>query len=358
MNLNTGNENTIITNYSLFNIEKLNLFKPIKISTNAYFIPLKYNYAPLYIETPKCKTKNGIVGQKKTNAKFYTELMLDNSEDVVFINMFEKLEDKCKSLLCDNSSTWFGEEYDLNTLDSMYIESLKTSKSGKYTTMKANLVNNMNLYDEDFNTTDYSTIKADKDMIVSIIDIKGIEIKGESHFELRIEMKQALIKANNVFMEKCLIGRNKDVEVAKDVEVKKDVEVDKDIEVDKDVEVDKDKDIEVEIDDIEIDDVDNEEIKINNVDIENINIDDLVDDIDESGYVKNAFKLKTKEEVYMETYRKAKEELNKINKEAVEAMKIAKELKNHTLEQYYKYKSIKNLYTIHDDSDIEIEFEE
>ena len=79
-----------------FNFTKVVCSPPNNIG-GSYFTKLFYNNKPIYIQTPKSLTKQGIISGKKIN---YTDLLF-SSEDTLFIQWMEDLEERCQNLLYD-----------------------------------------------------------------------------------------------------------------------------------------------------------------------------------------------------------------------------------------------------------------
>ncbi len=78
-----------------FDFSKLSLAHPTGIQGGAYFTKILYNSKPLYIQTVKSLTRQGVV---KSGKKYYCDLMFDNNAEVL-IRWFENLEEKCQQLL-------------------------------------------------------------------------------------------------------------------------------------------------------------------------------------------------------------------------------------------------------------------
>ena len=96
-NKNVNMEEIYDTNDS-FQFDKLTLIKPVLIAGGNYFIRCLMNNAPLYIQPPKCTTKQGILMAGK---RFYTELMFTN-ENEHFIRWMENLENHCQKYIFNN----------------------------------------------------------------------------------------------------------------------------------------------------------------------------------------------------------------------------------------------------------------
>ena len=65
------------------------------------------------MQTPKCKTKNGII---KTDKKIYCDLLFDKDNDDV-VEFIDKLEDKVKNLIYEKKDKWFHTDMDMDTID-------------------------------------------------------------------------------------------------------------------------------------------------------------------------------------------------------------------------------------------------
>ena len=96
-----------------FDFSKLILALPVGIQGGAYFTKIEYNKKPLYIETTKSQTRQGIV---KTGKKYYSDLMFDKNSETL-INWFENLEEKCKKLIYEKKDSWFQGSLEENDID-------------------------------------------------------------------------------------------------------------------------------------------------------------------------------------------------------------------------------------------------
>ena len=74
-----------------YDFSNLYLGPPSTLAGGSYFTKIMYsNNKLLYLQTPKCLTKQGFV---KSGKKIFVDLMFDNN-DTVFINWIENLEAK------------------------------------------------------------------------------------------------------------------------------------------------------------------------------------------------------------------------------------------------------------------------
>ena len=109
-----------------FNFTKVVCSPPNKIG-GSYFTKLFYNNKPIYIQTPKSLTKQGIISGKKIN---YTDLLF-SSEDTLFIQWMEDLEERCQTLIHENSNKWFETPLDKSDIENAFNSTIKIYKSGK-----------------------------------------------------------------------------------------------------------------------------------------------------------------------------------------------------------------------------------
>ena len=63
-----------------FDFTQLSISQPISVQGGAYFTKLKMKNDTLYIQLPKCVTKQGL---NETNKKAYMDLMFNNDDEYV-----------------------------------------------------------------------------------------------------------------------------------------------------------------------------------------------------------------------------------------------------------------------------------
>lgn len=187
-----------------FNFEKLILTKPISIPGGNYFIKCLINENPLYLQPPRCKTKQGII---KAGKRIYSDLMFSNENDQ-FIRWMENLETHCQKYIYKNRAQWFEGDLELHDIENYFTSPLKVYKSGKYYTLRTNITPvlgkpSLKIYDENEKQVELDSINDNMD-IITILEIQGIKCSQRS-FQIEIEIKQMLVmKPKNLF-EKCLI---------------------------------------------------------------------------------------------------------------------------------------------------------
>ena len=352
-----------------FDFSKLILALPVGIQGGSYFTKIEYNKKPLYIETTKSQTRQGIV---KTGKKYYSDLMFDKNSETL-INWFENLEEKCKKLIYEKKDSWFQGSLEENDIDLAFNSILKVYKSGKYYLVRTNIKSNkdesplIKIYNEQEIplTSDYITSETN---IISILEIQGIKFTSRN-FQFEIELKQVLVLNSEPLFDNCLIKINKNnlidtnnLEKEKEKEIKilpndntsqlekeneeiivkqNNEQSNDDLEEFEPLELletnepenkDEDEDIILEVEDL------NEDINKNNDDLREINNNDL--HLDES---KNSMILKKPNQVYFELYK--------------EARKKAKQAKKNAILAYLEAKNIKKTYMIENINDSDSDFD-
>jgi hypothetical protein len=344
---------------STFKFENITMTTPTSVGSGTYFskifvsaavgpigraenkVPLKN---PLYIQSPKCKTRQGIVQSGK---KIHADLVFTN-DDEEFIQWMETLEQTVKKNIYNNRGKWFDTDMDEDDVDSYMTPTMKIFKSGKQYLMRVNVSQRigttpLKIYDEDECTVEMGSIN-DTTSIITILEIQGVRCSSKS-FQIDIELKQIMVlKPVNLF-EKCIIkSRDRPLDrpleklvsppqtdpIVENVVLKPVAE--EPVAEEPVAEEPVEESIHIEIED------DNTLAK--NIDIEEFDLN--IDTIENTDTVQ----LKEKTEVYYQMYREAKQKA-----------KLAKSL---ALSSYMEARRIKNLYMLDDvdssdDEDFELE---
>jgi len=187
-----------------FDFTKLKLTKPTPVTGGNYFIKCLVDNFPLYIQPPKCKTRQGIV---KSSKRFYSDLMFTN-ENESFIRWMENLENHCQKTIFENRENWFNNELEMHDIENYFTSPLKTFKSGKYYITRTNITTvlgkpSLKVYDENEIEIDIDTISDDMNVMI-ILEIQGIKCSSKS-FQIEIELKQMMVLQPSDIFEKCLI---------------------------------------------------------------------------------------------------------------------------------------------------------
>jgi hypothetical protein len=346
---------------SQFEFDKISLTTPTTISGGVHFSKILINKKQLYIQSPKCKTKQGIL---KSSKKSHADLVFTN-DDEEFIQWVETLEQTVRKHIFANRERWFDMDLDEDDIESYFTPTIKLFKSGKQYIMRVNISQRvgatpLKIYDENEDDVDVESI-TENTSLISILEIQGIRCSTKS-FQIDVELKQIMvIKPVNLF-EKCIIKRTVAKDLAKKVDVvveeakskiddtvtKQEVEQEEaqvtledaveEVIIDQEDDVVEEEEEEEESKKNDNDDIveEEEESKKNDDqheddDILEINLD--VEEINDS----DTIHLKDKTEVYYQMY-----------KEARQKAKLAKSL---ALSSYLEARRIKNLYMLDDIDD-------
>ena len=201
-------ENIVEPNES-FDFTKLTLAHPSGIQGGAYFTKIEYNKKPVYIQTEKSLTRQGIV---KTGKKFYCDLMFDKNSETL-INWFEKLEEKCQKLLYEKKEAWFQNSLEESDIESAFNSSIRIYKSGKNYLLRTNVKTNhlneasVKIYNENQVPLKVEDITSET-KIISILEVQGIKFTSRN-FQIEIELKQIMVLDNEPIFDTCLIKSSK-----------------------------------------------------------------------------------------------------------------------------------------------------
>jgi hypothetical protein len=348
-----------------FSFDKLHLAKPISVSGGNYFIKFKMNDYPLYIQSPKCNTKQGIL---KAGKKLFSDLMFSN-ENEEFIHWMENLENYSQKYIYEHRKEWFETELEMHDIENSFAPLLKVYKSGKYYLARANIPCimgkcSLKIYDERENELDYENI-TNNECVITILEIQGIKCSARS-FQIEIEIKQMLVLKPEKIFEKCILLKTRqpipheEADTFSNIEKEQEdcvqeieepkIELQDDAQsmIESTMEDDSNEphDISKDTDEIpsSIENVSSEEIFSNNFENTNepIEIDFNLDELNDA----DTIQLKNRNDVYYKMYR--------------EARKKAKMAKDLAMASYLEAKRIKNTYMLEDisDSDLESDLED
>lgn len=366
-----------------FPFDDLKLSNPIAQSGGTYLIRFSHNDQPIYIQPPKCVSKQGIV---QSNRKFFIDLMFSN-ENVSFIDFLERLEESSHQYIFKNKDSWFDGDIEYSDIENFFQSPSKMYKSGKYylvrTAIPSVLGNpQLTIYDEKENTIEFNSL-TNEDSIMSILEVTGIKCSART-FQVVLEVKQMMkMQKQNVF-SKCLFSNRTNTEIneddsslhniTKNIDVKEDTSTHLNL-VKDDLLLIKNGNVEpepIDVDESSTIDVESEPIDVvesNTIDVDESNTIDINDNseyIDESDdkdkqlfseniqelelnvedlEIQEPFSINERKDVYYKMY-----------KDARKKAKIAKEL---ALASYLEARNIKNTYMLEDieNSDSEDEME-
>jgi hypothetical protein len=341
---------------SSFKFENISMTSPASISGGAYFSKFLINREPLYIQTPKCSTKMGIV---KSGKKMHMDLVFSNIDEE-FIQWIETLETTTRKMIYSNREKWFDMELSEDDIESYFTPTVKLFKSGKQYLVRVNINQLVNgspaakIYDESEVDVAPDTLN-DKNTIITIIEVQGVRCSAKS-FQIDLILKQIMVIKPVEIFDKCIIktrsGGKDAIQsslapniqmtiVSKNDEIEDKVEDTKQLTIDEPFEDKDDKHFTLS------ESYEDEDITIFPEEIKTANQNDLLEvDLDGVNFKEeDTIVLKDKSEVYYEMYRNAR--------------KKAKLAKSLALSSFMEARRIKNMYMLDDleDSDDEIDLE-
>lgn len=190
-----------------FQFQNVSLTTPTIVSGGNYFIKFRMtDDEPLYIQPPKCTTKQGFV---KTNGgkKMYSDLVFSNSNES-FIKWVEDLEKFTQESIFNNREKWFESQLELEDIENSFTPSLKIYKSGKMyllrTIVPTRLGNcGLKIFNEDQTEFNIDEFKETTN-VLTILEVQGVKCSSKS-FQLEIEIKQMMVLKPNILFDKCII---------------------------------------------------------------------------------------------------------------------------------------------------------
>lgn len=205
-------ENNIILPNNNFDFDNITVLSPSTIQGKTFLSKIQNENGDLYIQTPKCTSKNAFVTSGK---KTYIDLLFEKDNDV-FIEWFENLENKIQQEIYKKRERWFrGENIEKSDIEDIFTSPIKTYKSGKYYCIRVNLGSPrviqhipLNIFDENENQLDMDDIQPNTKMI-TILQLHGLKFNVNINFQIYIELKQILVIDEEKMFKKPLFKTNK-----------------------------------------------------------------------------------------------------------------------------------------------------
>ena len=192
--------------FNLFSLEN-----PQPVQGGSYFTRVvNNNDKPLYIQLPKCTTKQGIV---KTNRGLYCDLMYNKNHSDGLIEWILALEKYLQDKINDKKDIWFTTEITEDEIETMTTPIYRLYKSGRNLLIRTNIdvdkTTNMGkcmVYSEDEIKLSIDNI-TNVVNIIPLIKIEGIKFTSKS-FDIEIKLVQTMIlNKEPEVMQTCMIQR-------------------------------------------------------------------------------------------------------------------------------------------------------
>ena len=188
-----------------FPFDKLVLSTPTFVNSGNYFIKYSFNDSPLYIQPPKCVTKQGIIAAGK---KMYCDMLFTNEHESL-IQWMENLETYSQNYIFQRRSQWFESELEMHDIENSFTPSMKVFKSGKFYIIRTLIPTRLGkctlkIFNEEENEVPLENIK-DMTPVVTIWEVLGIKCSTRS-FQIDIEVKQMMVINPVTLFETCIIS--------------------------------------------------------------------------------------------------------------------------------------------------------
>jgi hypothetical protein len=204
-----------------FHSESLRLTTPTVVQNgNSHFTRILFDDAPLYFQTPRCETKQGVV--TTTTKKAYYDIILDSNSETshspreftAFVEWIQALEDAAVKLLCSNGKLWFRDPLSEDDIRALFTSPLKPLKGGKQLALRVNLATSLTranqytctVFDESEKLVHLSYVTPEH-QIISIVEVLGIRFTSSS-FQLDLAAKQIAVVANQPLFQTCVIKKD------------------------------------------------------------------------------------------------------------------------------------------------------
>ena len=193
-----------------FDFSKLTISQPSAMQGGAYFTKIKYKDEPLFIQSSKCKTRQGVV---ETNKKNYIDLMYTHDDDII-IEWFENLEVTIQKLIFDKKDIWFQNELELSDIENAFTTTTRAFKGGKNHLVRINMAKQKsfstqytcNVYDDNENIITPTDIKPEND-IITIFEVQGVKFTSRN-FQVELNSKQIMVINEEPLFNECIIRKN------------------------------------------------------------------------------------------------------------------------------------------------------
>ena len=191
-----------------FPFSNLILTPPTNSSGGNHFMRFSLNDNPLYIQTPKCKTKQ--VAVKTTGKRAFLDLTFTNEHEE-FIQWVENLEAHCQKFIYSKRERWFDSTLEESDIENLFTSILKPMKMGKFYLLRANTplaTSTLKIYDENENLMSLEDLKEDTNMIC-ILEFQGIKCSARG-FQVDIKVIPILVlKPTNIF-DRCILSKKRE----------------------------------------------------------------------------------------------------------------------------------------------------
>jgi hypothetical protein len=201
------------------NLSNVALSMPSSVQGGSYFTRINYAKRPLYMQSPKCISKQGITAVGK---KMYIELVISNEKDGEFISFLENLEKTCIDIIFEKRHMWLTDDLEKTDIETAFASIIKSYKNGTSHLLKLNINNTSNhakhgigigglqtcfVFDENNNSLKFDDVKPEMSFI-TLIEFEGIKFTSKS-FQFEMNARQILVIDEKPIFNSCLIKPKK-----------------------------------------------------------------------------------------------------------------------------------------------------
>ena len=196
-----------------FEYDKVTLANPQPIQGGSYITKITMdNDKPLYVQFPKCCTKQAVVTTKRGK---YCDLMYERERHEELIHWIENLESIFQDRLDEKKSLWFTADLTRGDIGHLMSPIARLFKSGKYLLIRTHIhtdkhtgLDKCMAYDEEQVNVDISSVEPERE-IIPLVLIDGIRYSSRS-FEINIKLTQFMAIDKTVeVLNTCMIKRRK-----------------------------------------------------------------------------------------------------------------------------------------------------
>lgn len=191
-----------------FDFTKIHLAQPIVTANGSFFSKINVSNSDdsLFIYTPKCVTRQGIV---TTKDKIYTDLSFVSANTNI-IQWIASLEERLQQLIYEKRDVWFAtENIELDDIQNAFVPILKIYKNSNYLLRSYIQQSKHQLKGEPlliYNESEQPCALTDiteKTQFITILEIQGVKF-SQKCFHIPIIIKQIMVFQNTSFHQ-CLI---------------------------------------------------------------------------------------------------------------------------------------------------------
>jgi len=203
-----------------FDFDKITLTTPTVVQGGiAHFTKLLHGDEALYVQTPTCETRQGMVINGR---KAYYDIILNPNaessqtaaENAAFLEWVECLEDRIIRSLHEHGKVWFRDPLSEDDIRNLFTSTVKPFKGGKQFSIRINVLPgkartnqfNCTVFDESENSVQVEYINATHN-IISIVEVLGIRFTSNS-FQLELASKQIAVILLKPVFQTCIIKKN------------------------------------------------------------------------------------------------------------------------------------------------------